>query len=116
MLEDLRDRSHHLLGNRYMAEVAAEIGLLDASEFTLTDIVRRLGIEKNLVSVALKKLESGGLIKRLPRMGQHRPFERVPSCYWSGCAGLIQEIAPRSRDGDPSNDEQWRIIRVDRSD
>lgn len=90
--DQVRTASHYLLGNKYLLEVAAQIGQFGDGRFTLTEVARAIGIERNLVDVALTRLEKASVIKRVPGSGREQPYERVGSVYWRLCQELFDEL------------------------
>jgi DNA-binding IclR family transcriptional regulator len=95
-LADVRHVSKALLGNAYLLEVAAAVAALAEGQFFAREIARRLGVADSLVAPALQRLESGGLLKRLPKVANYQVFERVPSVFWAFSQELLDEATGRS--------------------
>lgn len=93
---ELRRVSKALLGNAYLLEASVVIARLGEGTFYTREIARRLAIADSVVAPVLKRLEAGGLLKRLPRTAAHQEFERMPSVYWHLSHQLMAELTDGS--------------------
>lgn len=87
----VRALSRALFHNLYALEVAAAISDFSDGTFTQTALARKLAVDRNLVALVVRRLEAGGLVKRLPDAGLERPFLRQPSQFWGLAARLVKE-------------------------
>ena len=97
--EALRDRSHAVFGNRYVAEVVTAIAeeTVDARpSITVRMIASRTGLSDGLVKLVTKRLVNAKLLRPLP---QERP--RAPAYHevqrsdggWNALVNLCTRLA-----------------------
>lgn len=88
--ESLRDFSKAVFGNRRFLEVAAAVA--EEKVFYVRAVAERLGFTDNLVQASVRRLEQGGLIRRLGKVkGQAAIYyELVEHEFWN----LIRKLVP----------------------
>lgn len=90
-----RRRSADVFGNDKWIEVVGALNEMSGTPIA-QEIARRLGINHDLVMKVLTRLESGQMVKRLPRSGGRRgpvPWEVQPSPIWHAMVDLCRKLA-----------------------
>lgn len=96
--ESLRKFSKTLLGNRYRLEISLAIARQPNGQVSARGLSRELGLSDSLVQPEVKRLAELGLLRRLPRHGVERVYERRPFNYWSAIVGLHDDAVAAFRD------------------
>jgi hypothetical protein len=92
----IRDKSKALLGNRYRLELG--LAVAGTPKLFAHALARELGLPDRTVGEELRRLEAGGLLRRMPDRapGQARIYyERLPSCHWENLEQLATELVER---------------------
>lgn len=96
MPDDLGTRSHRLFGRQYRLALWAAIAARGpGEEFTNGQLANEVHITTGEVSKEFAVLVAVGLLQPGRRAGT-KPFSRVESGFWDGCAALHREWAKAS--------------------
>jgi hypothetical protein len=97
--EARRGRSVALFNNSHFADVVLQVAAItehNVSEFVTTrKVAAATGLGDSLVRPVVLRLESAGMLNRLPRMGRPRSeqnFTRATSDQWTGLLQLCRAL------------------------
>ncbi len=91
-MEEIREVSKRVLGNRYRLEVAAAIAEQEPGVFHVRLLADKLRLPDNKVRDELVKFTEAGLIQLLPKIRGQQDYRREESVYWAFAQELIKEL------------------------
>ncbi len=91
-VEEIREVSKRVLGNRYRLEVAAVIAEQEPGVFHVRLLADKLRLPDNKVRDELVKFAEVGLIQQLPKIRGQQDYRREESVYWTFARELMNEL------------------------
>ncbi|MDQ4142361.1 MAG: hypothetical protein M3198_01220 [Actinomycetota bacterium] len=91
-IEEIREVSKRVLGNRYRLEVAAAIAEQEPGVFHARLLADKLRLPDTKVRDELVKFTEAGLVQQLPKIRGQQDYRREDSVYWSFALELMKEL------------------------
>lgn len=91
-MEEIREISKRVLGNRYRLEVAAAIGEQEPGVFHVRLLADKLRLPDNKVRDELVKFSEAGLIQLLPKIRGQQDYRREESVFWAFAQEFVKEL------------------------
>lgn len=95
---------------RTMGRIYGRLMICDPPEQSLTDLAAALGVSKPAISTAIRGMQDGGMVQRLPASGRRHHYRLAPG----GFTGMLQAQIARMRMGAEAAEFGLSVVGPDR--